>query len=183
LQLLWTKNEGRKLNLFTILDHLYTDTHCQWIDEIEEIDENGKPINPFIIQEWLCLNDSIRTQVRFLDRYTYNLDIQMYLSLAWSIIPKAQKTPRVKWIPKVDSDEEWGFILSKIRKHLNLSDNDYKSLKIFLLKEIKKDMINWFSAYGIERKYYKLYNLNFDKVKEYGPVRVIAQKGLNQWGL
>lgn len=171
------------MNLFTVLNKLYTDEHCTWISQIEESDEEGNYINPFIIQEWLSLNDSIRTQVRFLDKYTFSLDLKMYLSLAWSVLPKSQKAPFVKWIPKIDSDEEWGFILNKVRKHLVLSDNDYKSLKPYLMKYIKQDMVTWFSAYGIEKKMWKKYNLDFNKIKDYGEKRVIAQKGLSAWGI
>lgn len=171
------------MNLFSILNNLYTNNSSKWIIDIEENDEEGNFINPFIIQEWLCLNDSIRTQARFLDKYTFSLNLKMYLSLAWSIIPKSQKAPFVKWIPKIDSEEEWGFILDKVRKHLVLSDNDYKSLKPYLLKYIKSDMVTWFSAYGINKRQWKKHNLDFSKIKDYGEKRIIPQKGLAMWGL
>ena len=168
------------MNIFGILNHLYTDSSSKWI---QNIDEDEEQIVPFVIQEWLCLNDSIRVQVRFLDKYTFHLSPKMYLSLAWSIIPKSQKAPFVKWIPKIDSEDEWGFIITKIRKHLQLSDNDYKSLKLYILKYIKDDMYSWFSAYGVDKKYWKKYNLDFRKIREYGVERVIAQKGLEQFGM
>jgi hypothetical protein len=169
-----------KMNLFGILNHLYTDSSSKWIQEFDEEDEQ---LSPFIIQEWLCLNDSIRVQVRYLDRYTYIIPLKMYLSLAWSIIPKSTKAPFVRWIPKIDSDEEWGFILSKVRKHLNLSDNDYKTQKLYILSLIKKDMYGWFAAYGVEKKYWNKFNMDFGKIKQYGVTRVIEQKGLEQYGV
>lgn len=163
------------MNIFGILNNLYTNSSSKWIQEIDDDEQ----LSSFLINEWLSLNDSIRIQTRFLDKYTFHLDFKMWLSLAWSIIPKTQKAPFVKWISKVDSDEEWGFILNKIRKHLMLSDNDYKSLKLYILKYVKSDMYSWFSAYGIEKKYWKKYNLDFNRIKEYEIVK--KQKGLDMF--
>jgi hypothetical protein len=59
----------------------------------------------------------------------------MYLSLAWSIIPKTNKPPFIKYIKKEEETTEWDFILNKVRKQFKLSDNDFKSpyskVKIF----------------------------------------------------
>lgn len=166
------------MNIFDILKNLYTNRKCDWILPIDDVD-----IQPFVIQRWLVMNDALRVQIRWLDKYVFSLPPKMYLSLAWSIIPKTIKTPFVKYIKKVDEDEEFDFIFSRIRQHMKLSDNDYRSQKERILIEIKKDMVNWFSFYGISKKYWKKYYLDFKQIKEFGPKKPTPQKGLDLWGI
>ena len=166
------------MNIFDILKNLYTNRKCDWIQPIDDVD-----IQPFIIQRWLVMNDALRVQIRWLDKYVFSLPPKMYLSLAWSIIPKSVKPPFIKYIKKVDEVEEFDFILSRVRQHMKLSDNDYNSQKDRILKEMKKDMVNWFSFYGIPKKYWKKYYLDFKQIKEFGPKKPVAQKGLDLWGI
>ena len=164
-----------------IVENLYINKSSKWILELDDSD-----IQPFVIQNWLIMNDSIRILVRWLDKYVFKLPPKMYLSLAWSIIPKSTKMPFVMFIKKKTEEEEYDFILTKVRKHLELSDNDFNSCKHRLIKMIKDDMITWFTFYGIGRKYWKQYYLDFEQMK------VIRGKkeqhnntpvGLEAWGL
>lgn len=168
------------MNIIEILKNLYTNKKCDWILELE-----NNMIRPFVIQRWLAMNDQIRVQTRWLDKYVFALEAnpKMYLSLAWSILPKTQKMPYSKYIKPVAEDEEFDFILSRVRKHFNLSDNDFKYLKDRLVKSIKLDMVNWFSFYGIPKRYWKKYYLNFNLIKDFGPQKIKAQKGLEAFGL
>ena len=43
--------------------------------------------------------------------------------------------------------------------------------------------MNWFSFYGIPKKYWKQHYVNFDKIKEFGPPAKKPQSGLGQWGI
>jgi len=165
-------------NIFSIISHLYTDKNCEWIQQLED-----NEIQPFIIQRWLAMNDAIRVQTRWLDKYVYPLPPKMYLSLAWSILPKTQKTPFVKYIKKVNEDEEFDFILDKVRQHFKLSDNDFNANKQKIIDAIKNDMVGWFSFYGIPKKYCKKYYLNFNLIKTYGKTEDKSQQGLTSWGL
>jgi len=165
-------------NIFSIIHHLYTDKTCDWMLQIED-----NEIQPFVIQRWLAMNDAVRVQTRWLDKYVYNLPPKMYLSLAWSILPKTQKVPFIKYIKKVEEEEEFDFILSKVRQHFKLSDNDYNSNKERILKAIKKDMVDWFCFYGVPKKYWKKYSLNFEQIKKYGKQEEKQQQGLASWGL
>lgn len=165
------------MNIFAILENLYVNKNSVWLEQVEDTD-----IDPFIINKFLSMNDELRIQTRFLDKYTFHLPSKMWLSLAWCVLPKYQRMPFVKFIKSVDDEDEYGFILSKIRKHLNLSDNDYKHNKPYLLKLIKDNMVSIFSAYGVEKKYWVKYKLDFSKIKEHNK-RVIPQMGLNKWGL
>ena len=166
------------MNILEILKELYTNTKCGWIQTLED-----NEIQPYVIQRWLAMNDSVRVQTRWLDKYVFVLPSKMYLSLAWSIIPKTNRMPFIKYIKQVDEIEEFDFILTKVRKHLELSDNDYNSIKERLVNEIKKDMVNWFSYYGIKKKFWKQYYLNFKQIKDFGDRKGPSQKGLAAFGL
>ena len=129
------------------------------------------------------MNDRVRVQTRWLDKYVFVLTPKQYLSLAWSILPKSQNSPRVKYIKKLQEEEEYSFILDRVRKHFDLSDNDYNANKDRLLTAIKDDMVTWFSYYGIPKKYWKKYYLDFKLIKKFGLTEDRAQKGLGAWGM
>lgn len=166
------------MNILEIIKNLYTNKKCDWIIKMDESD-----IQPFVIQRWLAMNDHLRKQVRWLDKYVFQLSPKMYLSLAWSIIPKSSKQPFVKYIKQEDEKEEFSFILDKIRKHFNLSDNDFNANKDRLIQTIKKDMVNWFCFYGVPKKFWKQYYLNFNQIKEYGDDKKPKTQSLDAWGL
>lgn len=162
-----------------IMENLFTNKKIDWVMEMEDSD-----IQPYVIQRWLAMNDSLRVQTRWLDKYVFCLPPKMYLSLAWSVLPKSQKVPFARYIKKADEEDEWSFILDKIRKEYKLSDNDFNTNRNRLVEQIKKDMIYLFSYYGVEKKYWKKYFLDFRKIKEFNTERKGAnQKGLEAWGL
>jgi len=166
------------MNIFDILSNLYTNKKVDWVLELEDAD-----IVPYVIQRWLAMNDAIRVQARWLDKYVFVLSPKMYLSLAWSILPKTQRPPFIKYIKQVKEDEEYDFILSRVRQHMKLSDNDFNSNRDRIIAAIKKDIANWFSFYGIPKKYWKKYYVNFDQIKEFGPKKPNPQSGLDKWGI
>jgi hypothetical protein len=136
---------------------LYVNPKSDWILELDESD-----IQPFLIQRFLVMNDKLREAVRYLDKYVFYLPPKMYLSLAWTLIPKSSKAPYVKYISKEKKEEEeYEFILSKVRKHLELSDHDYEINKGRIIDAIKTDMPKWFKYYAIPKKYWKLYNIEY----------------------
>lgn len=164
------------MNIFSILNNLYVNKKSDWISTVDDID-----IQPYVIQRWLCMNDLIRAHVRWLDKYVFYLSPKMYLSLAWSVIPKYPKAPFIKYIKQEKEEDEFDFILTKVRHHLKLSDNDYRANRTRLIMYIKKDMVNWFSYYGIEKRYWKKYHLNFEDMKKFGVV-VKAKTLFSGWG-
>ena len=144
---------------FDIINNLYTQKSSKWILMIEE-----NEIEPFLIQRFLAMNDSIRVQTRWLDKYTFNIPPKMYLSLAWSVLPKTTNTPFVKYIKQVQLEDELHFILKEVRKFFNMSDNDFEQCKPGLISTIKNDMETWFMFCGIEKKYWKKYKLDWKKI-------------------
>lgn len=144
-----------------IVENLYTNKKSDWF-----VDLDDNLIQPFVIQRWLVMNKNIRVQVAWLDKYVFSLPPKMWLGLAWSVVPKEQKMPYIKFIKKQESDTEFDFILTRIRKDLNLSDNDFNTMKTRIIESIKQDMPTWFKYYGIEKKYWKQYYLSFEGIKE-----------------
>lgn len=175
-----------KYNLNTmpaIVNNLYTRRDSDWIKKLDENELVTNKVYNFIIQSWLVMDDRIRNHVRWLDKYVFSLPTKMYISLAWSILPKANKRPFITYIKKVHEEEEYKFILDRIRKHFELSDNDFNAMKSRLIKYIKNDMINWFSFYGIPKAHWKRYYLDYRLLKKFGATRDKGQKGLEAFGL
>ena len=167
------------MNIFEVLKNLYTNRKCDWISELDETE-----VQPYVIQRWLAMNDKLRVQVRWLDKYVFVLPKKMYLSLAWSIIPKLDRMPFVKYIKQIEEEEEFDFLIKQVRKHLQLSDNDYNAIKYRLINIIKNDMANWFSYYGVKKRFWKKYGVDFNLIKEFGKTNVPdPQHGLDKWGM
>jgi len=166
------------INLPAIVNNLYINRKSEWMKEVED-----KDFHPIVLQLWLVQNDAIRVQTRFLDQYVFTLPPKMFLSLAWSVIPKYQKMPFVRCTKKGSKDEKYDFLFKKIRKYLEMSDNDFNTNKIRLIEEIEKNQVEWFCAFGVEKKTWKKFGLDFSCIKTYGKKRAIPQKGLGAWGL
>ena len=168
----------QRSSLSFIINSLYTNKNLNWINDI-----NVNEIQPFIIQRVLVMNPYLRENIRWLDKYVFSLQNKpkMYLSLVWSIIPKSQKAPFYRYIGEKKTEEEFEFLFEKIRKHYNLSDNDFNSNKKRLIVDIKKDMVNWFSFYGVPKKYWKKYYLDFDILKTMGEQKT-KSTSLDKWG-
>lgn len=161
------------MDLFSQIRNLYTNTKSDWMEDI-----NDTEIQPFIINRFLAMNSNVRLQARWLDKYVFSLPPKMYLSLAWSVVPKQQKAPFVRYIKKKkDTEDEFDFILHKVRKQFCLSDNDYESIKDRLTQAIKSDMATWFRYYGIEKKYWKRHTVDFKQIKD----RDVKDTKIKQW--
>lgn len=161
--------------IFEIISKIYTSKTGTWILELEDSE-----VQPFLINRFLAMNDNIRQQVRWLDSYTFSLPPLMWLSLAWSVIPKSVKAPYHPYIKQKEDDGELVFLYDKVRKHYKLSDNDFNSIKSRLKGFIMNDLVNWFSFYGVEKSHWKKYFLDFNKIKEFGDKK---SSGLSRWGL
>ena len=167
------------MEIMQVIENLYVNKDSRWIMELEESD-----IQPFVIQHWLVMNDAIRVQTRWLDKYVFTLPPRMWLSLAWSVMPKFNKQPFIKYIKVNNQEEELEFILSKVRKNFKLSDNDYNSIKSRLVKSIRENMVEWFKYYAIEKKYWKQYYLDFTLIKEEDKIKTTNKSvKLASWGI
>ena len=166
------------MNIFQILNGLYTQTNGIWMRDIPE-----REIQPFLINRWLAMNDGVRNIAHWLDRYVY-LPPKMYLSLAWSVLPKTKKAPFVKYIKQGKDDTEFEFLYKLVRKQYDISDKDFEAIKPMLYDAIKRDMVNWFSYYGIPRGYWQRYNIDYRAMKKFNRDEGRpAKQGLEAWGL
>jgi hypothetical protein len=145
----------------SILKRLYTDKSSKWIDELNE-----EEIVPHVIQLWLLANPKLRIQTRWLDKYTYTLPPKMYLSLAWSIIPKSNMMPFMKYVKKKEESTEFDFIIERIRSQFEMSDNDFKVMRSRLLDNIRNNKEDWFRYYGANKKQWKSNKIDFNKMRE-----------------
>jgi len=153
-------------NIFSIIAKLYTRKDSAWINEIED-----NEIAPVVIQKWLSMNDQVRVQTQWLDKYVFTLPPKMYLSLAWTVIPKSPKAPFSKYIKKEADPTKYDFILTIIRKHFDMSDNDYDANKERIIKSIEQDTGSWFAFYGIEKRIWKKFQLNQEQMKDFTRTR------------
>ena len=155
-----------------IIKNIYTNPKSDWMKELDDSD-----IPAYVIQLLLVGNDHIRTQVRWLDKYVFTLPAKMYLSLAWSIIPKSKSVPYRTDMLNIDENNDpylskennkYDFLIDKIRKQFELGDNDYNSLKGRLINAIEKDLSGWFTYYGVEKVHWKKFNINQNMMKNKG---------------
>jgi len=166
------------MNIFQILNNLYTQTNAKWMRELSDTD-----VEPYILNRWIAMNDNARSHASWLDKYVFTLPPKMFVSLAWSVLPKMQKAPFVKYIKQIEDDEEYNFIYARIRRQFEISDNDFAVIKPMLYNAIKTDMVKWFSYYGIPKTYWKKYLLDYTLMKNFN--REEAKRptqGLGAWG-
>jgi hypothetical protein len=161
--------------IFKVLHCLYCRRDAKWINVLS--DDDLVELQPYLIQRWLMMNQEVAKFVTYLDKFVFTLDTKQYLSLAWSILPKYDKTPHVTYIKKLEEQEEkYKYVLDCVRKQFMLSDNDYNKVKNILIKNIEENKVDWFKYYGANKKMWKDNNLDFEKIKESNKKPVIVNK-------
>jgi hypothetical protein len=161
--------------IFKVLHCLYCKKDCTWLNELDEDDLNEVP--PFLVQRWLAMNPDVSKFVTYLDKFVFYLDTKQYLSLAWSVLPKYEKTPHVTYIKKLEEKEDkYKYILDCVRKQFMLSDNDFNSAKKYLILDIEKNKIEYFKYYGAAKKLWKDNGIDFEKIKEEEKKVVVVNK-------
>ena len=160
----------------SVLKNLYTNKSSEWIDTL-----TNEEIVPHVLQLWLLANVKVRIQARWLDKYTYTLPPKMYLSLAWSVIPKVNRMPFMNYIKKNKKDDRYDFILDSLRKQFELSDNDFNIIKGRLIDSIENNKEDWFRYYGVPKKYWRQNKIDFNKIRE-GRVVEPKKSGLEVFG-
>lgn len=145
------------MDIFEILNNIYTNTESKWIIDIEE-----KDIKPFLIQRWLIMNERIKVQVRWADKFVFTINPKKYLSIIWSIIPKEKKMPFIRYIKKEDNKNRYqDILLHKIQKYFNFSDNDWRYNKNRIIASIDKYTREYFKFFAVEKSYYRIFRLQF----------------------
>jgi len=148
------------MNIFGILSSIYTKKESDWILDLQD-----KEIQPYVIQRWLCMNERVKKETRYLDKFVFSLKPKEYLSLAWSVIPKQQKAPFVKYIKKKKETDNLDFIIPKVKEYFDMADNDWKCNEKRIRDMINKDMASWLRFFGIRKYYWKKFGIDFNKIK------------------
>jgi hypothetical protein len=149
------------MNIFNILENIYINPKSNWIEELE-----NNMIQPFLINNWLSMNDQNVNICKYLDKYTFSLSGKKWLHLAWSVIPKRSQAPFCKYIKKADNDELYSELMQKIKKFLEIEGNDIDEFNLRLLPEIKKNISKYMIFFGMEKKIWKKYKLNYNDMKK-----------------
>jgi len=169
------------MNLFEILKNLFTNPSASWILDINESD-----INPVLIQRFLVTNSSSVKQASILNKFAFSIQPKMYLSAAWTLLffngKKLHKAPFIQLIKSDNSNLKFHYVLDKIQRQFNMSENDLKNESKTLIKAINKDKYAWFSYYGIKNQYWVMNNMDINVIKTYGNRKKVEhKKGLEAW--
>ncbi len=148
------------MDIFEILNKLYTSNDCKWISDISD-----SLISPVVIQRFLSMDVRLLQQVGWLDKYVYSVKLKTYLALAWSVIPKGAR-PYTKYIKENKLEGEYNELLEKLKHLTKMSDNDYNYNKKYILYYIKRDTIDWFIKLGMDKNIWKKYNIKYENKKK-----------------
>jgi len=146
--------------IFKLISKLYTSKDSKWINDIDE-----KKVEPFVVQRWLCMNQKVSKETRYLDQFVFHLKPKQYLSLAWAILPKTEKSPFVRYIKKEVTKDNLDFLMVKIREYFKMSDNDWNINKDNIRKLLDEDLASWFKFFGVRKYYWKKFGIDFNKIK------------------
>lgn len=169
------------MNIFEILNNLFTNQRADWILELDDAD-----IKPVIIQRFLALSNQSRKQARVLNKFVFTLPPKMYLSSAWSVLffngKKLSKAPFIKYPKKPDEVKQYDFIYDKVKRQFEMSETDFKVVKPFVKKSIDDDKIAWFSYYGGTNADWKKNEMDMSAMKEYNERSTVKKpKDLSSW--
>jgi hypothetical protein len=163
------------MDLFTTLDRIYTSQNRRFIEEIDT------SVSPVVLNLLLARYYRNAHVMRYLNKYAFCLDAKEYALVAWSMIPKMERAPFVKKIEKVEEKTRYDFILDKIRKRLDIGENDWKHCKDMYLEDVKKNLVEYLVFYGCKKKEWNIVGCDFDESRKIHTTTII--EGLGKWGL
>ena len=84
-----------------------------------------------------------------------------------------QHIPFISYLKKIEQEEEFEFLFKKMKKFLKISDREFQHYKHFIAENLKdkQKIKEYFKYFGIEKKYYEIYDLEFstkNKIKSLG---------------
>jgi hypothetical protein len=162
------------MEIFELMKNIYCNKNYHWINDINEFE-----ISPIIVHKWLSQNPKMLQYIRPIDKYVFHLEPKHYLLLLWALIPKQSSPPFIKFVKKLDGDIDIEELILRIRKHLELSDNDFEHSKKYIYEDINKNKIKYFKMFGLDKKSWEKAGLDFKEMKS-GETRV-GKKGLEMF--
>jgi len=156
----YERRRGDGMNVFEIVGRLYTEKDTKWIDQITPEDLVATK-GPVLLTKFIGMNPKLTWQLPILVDYSMVLDTKQFLFVAWALIPKSPSAPYCKYLKPPEEDIEFDFIWEKLRKVMEIGGNDFKHSKKRLLVELKTNMRQWFFDFGVDKKYWKKYGLDY----------------------
>ena len=164
------------VELFRTVAYLYKKPTSDWIYEMEEYPA------PIIVNKFLSMNIKNARICKVLNKYIFTLEPKAWLLLAWSMIPKSDRAPFVKYLKsEKDEPDELQFLWDKVKKVNECKCNDFKHTKEMIFNAYEKDREGWFKFYGIEKRKWKKFGLDFKVMKEGEREIKTIPKGLEGW--
>jgi len=160
--------------IFKLIPKLFTTNNLDWLKNVPE-----NTLSAVMVHKWIAMLPNVGQYSRWLDSYAFEIPAKHFTALAWSILPKSHKAPFGRYIKKVEDEEAMQIIIDKIRKQLELSDNDYTENKKYILKYIADNKLQLFKDFGIAKKHWKKHDLDFKEMKSGGKQE--GKKGLDMW--
>jgi len=122
---------------------------------------------PFILNRILSMNESMINICENINKYTQIADSKIIKGLMWLSIPKLYKAPYFELIKKKSIIDDFDFLFEKIKKYFHWSDREIELHKpLFEIMFANGDILReLFQFFGIEKKYYKEFGINFKKQK------------------
>jgi len=132
--------------------------------------EDVETVEPFILNRFLSFNRVFINQADEINKYSFWCNKRILNGLLLTSTPRFKTPPFLKYIKKKEEKvHDMAFLLDKIQKYYDWGSKDMELHLSILLKmfEDKEKLKEFFRFFGIEKKYYKKFDIEFKK-KEVG---------------
>lgn len=166
-----------KLNIFETVTAIYTSPNVKFVKYMNN-NFNSYQIHR-ILSKYLAYKGKTITLTK-LSKIIFYLTTKEYCAYAWSLIqPKLSRTPYIPKEVKNTDETKYDFLLDKIKKRLEIGENDWKYCKSYFIDDVKKNTMDYLIFYGCEKKDWKALGLEFEDSKKVKTT--IIKEGLDKW--
>lgn len=132
--------------------------------------EDYDGIAPFVLNRVLSMNHRLITECERINQYSFFCDYDIVKAMMHYSIKKQNHVSWRKYIkPLKEKEHEFEFLLCKFKDYYHWSEKDAKLNLSILLKQFEnKDKLRYFFRFfGIDKKYYKKYEIEIKKEKKW----------------
>ena len=173
------KNEPYKkngTNLFRVVDAIFTSTNNEFVKLVDNT------VNSFavfrILSKYLMRKQKGKLLKQLSEKLFY-LNDKQWCFFAWSIMPKFSNTPFVKLEKYEEQPSKYDFLLEKIKKRLEIGENDWKHCRDYFIYDIKNNEVDYLVFYGCSKQEWKLLGQDYEQQRKINVVEV--KEGLDRW--
>ncbi|MDO8622627.1 MAG: hypothetical protein Q7R52_00100 [archaeon] len=134
--------------------------------------EDGEP---FILNRFISFHPPLLETANKINKYTFKNEKKFINGLFILSTPMLYKPPFISYIKKKEPEQhEMWFLLEKVKQYYGWSERELQKQLPIILKvlENKDTMREYFRTFGVEKKHYKKYELEFSVQKK---------NDLNRW--